>query len=302
MSIEKHSCKLQSGDSIGIVTPSSPMFPGRLEKGIQFIEKLGLKAKVGQHVHDSDRFLAGKDEDRARDLMHFFMDDDVKLIIASGGGYGSQRLLPYLDVDIIAANPKPIVGFSDTTAIQLGLYAKTGLVSYSGFVFNCLDDGDLDKMLHDTLLSCLLGKPYQINEGKLLQGGKAKGKLIAGNMDCLLHLIGTEYQPDFSNTILLIEEVRTEPYKLDNMMLHLYQSGILNQVSGLIFGVFKDCDANYFPERDGTSDDVILDWANRINVPCIKDFPYGHIDRRCVVPIGSEVTLDADATSLSCNG
>ncbi len=113
-------CLLQPGDYVGIATPSSPMFPGRLEQGIQFIEQLGLKAKVGKHVHDSDRFLAGTDKDRAADLMQFFLDDEVKIIMASGGGYGSQRLLPYLDFDVIAENQKPVVGFSDTTVLQIG--------------------------------------------------------------------------------------------------------------------------------------------------------------------------------------
>ncbi len=295
----KNSYKLQPGDYIGIVTPSSPMFPGRLENGIKFIEQLGLKAKVGKHIHDSDRFLAGTDKDRAADMMQFFLDDDVKVIMASGGGYGSQRLLPYLDFDVIAENPKPVIGFSDTTALQVGLYAKTGLISYSGFVFNCLDDGCLDEMVHDTLLSCLYKKSYQIKEGKQLHPGKVCGKLIGGNLDCMIHLIGTDFEPDFNSAILLIEEVRTEPYKLDNMLLHLHQTGVFDKISGLIFGTFEDCDAKFFPDRDGTSDDVILDWVKRINVPCIKDFPYGHIDRRCVVPIGSEVILDADKVTVS---
>src|SRR3990167_9133636 len=289
----KNSYKLQPGNYVGIVTPSSPMFSGRLEQGIKFIEQLGFKAKVGKHVHDSDRFLAGADKERADDLMQFFLDDEVKIIMASGGGYGSQRLLPYLDFDVIAENPKPVIGFSDTTALQVGLYAKTGLISFSGFIFNCLDDGNLNEMVHDTLLSCLHRKSYQINEGSLVNSGKVKAKLIAGNLDCIIHLIGTDYEPDFTNTILLIEEVRTEPYKLDNMLLQLYQTGILSKISGLIFGTFNNCDAKFSSDRDGTSDDVIMDWAKRIKVPCIKNFPYGHIDRRCVLPIGSEVVLDA---------
>lgn len=292
---------LQPGDYVGIVTPSSPMFPGRLEQGVQFIEKLGLKAKVGERVHDSDRFLAGADKDRAADLMQFFLDDEVKVIMASGGGYGSQRLLSYLDFNIIAQNQKPIVGFSDTTALQMGLYAKTGLVSYSGFIFNCLDDGDLNELVYDTLVSCLYKKSYQIKEGKRLNPGKASGKLVGGNLDCILHLIGTEFEPQFDNAILLIEEVRTEPYKLDNMLLHLYQAGVFNKISGLIFGIFESCDAKFYPDRDGTANDVILDWVKQINVPCIKDFPYGHVDRRCVVPFGSEVILDANNVVVSFN-
>src|SRR5690242_20588357 len=107
---------LKIGSTIGLVTPSSPMLPGRLEAGIAYLQNKGFKVKLGNHIHETHRFLAGSDESRAEDIMHFFADKEIKAIVATGGGYGSQRILPYLDYELIHNHPKWVTGFSDTTA------------------------------------------------------------------------------------------------------------------------------------------------------------------------------------------
>lgn len=290
---------LVKSDTIGLVSPSSPMQKGRLESGIRYLEQKGFKIKVGRHVHDADRFLAGKDADRAKDVMDFFYDPDVKAIMATGGGYGAQRILPFLDMELIRANPKWVTGFSDTTALQLGLLSKANLITCTGFVFRDLDNGPVDALIEKTLMACLFGEAYQINEGVSLIPGVVEGSLIGGNLGCLVSLIGTPYQPKFENCILFIEEVWSEPYKIDCMLSQLELAGVFKKISGLIWGQFERCDAQHFPERDGTVNDVITEWSNRIDVPCIKDFPYGHSDRRSVLPIGSRVMLNAECCVLS---
>lgn len=290
---------LSSGDTIGLVTPSSPMMPGRLEAGIAYLEEKGFKTKVGRHVHDANRFMAGIDEDRARDMMDFFLDPSVKAIMATGGGYGSQRILPLLDYDVIRKNPKWVTGFSDTTALQAGLLKRAGIVSCTGFVFRDLDNPPVDSLIAKTLMACLSGESYQIEEGVSLRSGIVKGPLVGGNLACISVLMGTPFQPDFKDSILLLEEVWSEPYKIDSMLSQLELAGVFNQISGLIFGQFERCDAQHFPDRDGTVDDIINEWSNRICVPCIKEFPYGHGDRRCVLPIGKEVVLDAEIGILT---
>lgn len=290
---------LAKGDTIGLVTPSSPMQKGRLEVGVRYLEQKGFNLKVGQHVHDADRFLAGKDADRAKDIMDFFYDPDVKAIMATGGGYGAQRILPFLDMEWIQANPKWVTGFSDTTALQLGLLSKANLITCTGFVFRDLDSDSIEPLIEKTLMACLSGEAWQINEGVSLIPGLVEGALIGGNLGCLVSLIGTPYQPKFEHCILLIEEVWSEPYKIDSMLSQLELAGVFKKISGLIWGQFERCDAQHFPERDGTADDVVTEWSARINVPCIKDFPYGHSDRRCVLPIGRKVMLNAESCVLS---
>jgi muramoyltetrapeptide carboxypeptidase len=290
---------LTKGDTIGLVTPSSPMFPGRLEAGVSYLKKKGFKVQLGLHLHDADRFMAGRDEDRAEDIMNFFRDEEVKVIMATGGGYGSQRILPYLNYDIIQANPKWITGFSDTTSLQLGLLKKAGLSSCSGFVFGDLDNGPPALSIEQSLMACLTGKSFQITEGKSVHTGTAKGPLVGGNLECLTALLGTPYQPDFNNCILFIEDAGSEPFQVDSRLSQLHLAGVFDQVSGVIFGQFARCSAKYFPERDGTIEDVIEEWSSRLKVPCIKEFPYGHIDTRYALPIGKEGRLNADKRILS---
>jgi muramoyltetrapeptide carboxypeptidase len=278
------------------------MMPGRLEAGIPYLEQKGFKVKLGKHIKNANRFLAGTDKERAQDIMDFFSDPEVKAIVATGGGYGTQRILPLLDYEIIGQHPKIVVGFSDTTGLQLGLLSKTGLISYSGFLLadTMKDDmpSQVEPLIDQTLMSCLQLMPYSITEGVTVNPGKVEGRLIGGNSDLIVALHGTPYQPDYRGCIFLVEEVRLEPYKVDAMLSHLALLGIFDQVAGVIFGKFEDCIARRFPERDGTVDDVIDEWSSRLTVPCLKNFPYGHQRRRCVLPIGQKILLDADNHSV----
>lgn len=286
--------ELLQGTTIGLITPSSPLFPGRLEASIEFFEKHGCKVKVGKHNTKSDRFLAGTDEERAEDIMNFFNDPEVDALVVTGGGAGSVRTLPLLDYEAIKKNPKPIIGFSDTTSLQLGIYSKTNLKSFTGFT--CRDVAEqksLDPLIEDGLVNCFLQNNYSISGGNTVNDGKVTAPLIGGNLMCLLFLIGTPFQPNFKNKIFFFEEVWSEPYVMDGMLSQLYLAGIFDEVAGIIIGKFKNCESKIHADRDGSSDAVINDWCKKIKAPCIKDFPYGHFDSRAVLPIGQLATLDA---------
>jgi muramoyltetrapeptide carboxypeptidase len=221
---------LKVGDTIGLVTPSSPMMAGRLELGISYLERNGYKTKVGRHVHDTNRFMAGFDEDRAQDIMDFFLDPTVKAIMATGGGYSAQRILPFLDYDVIRKNLKWVTGFSDTTSLQLGILSKAGIASCTGFIFGDLEDSPLDSLIEKTLKSCLFGEAYHIEEGIPIIPGIVSGPLIGGNLGSLMALIGTPFQPDFKESILLVEDVWAEPYKIDSMLSHFVRDKKLKQI------------------------------------------------------------------------
>ena len=290
---------LQKGDTIGLVAPSSPLRAGRIESGTRYLERLGFKVKHGVHLEQEERFLAGSDADRAQDIMSFFLDKDVHAIMATAGGYGSQRLLPLLDYDVIRKHPKVVTGFSDTTALQLALLKKTNLVSYTGFTFR---DSDLipgDPLVERTLLSCLTGQSYCITEGTSVRPGLAEGCLVGGTLSLITALMGTPYQPDFKGKILFFEQVWAEPFQVDAMLSQLHLAGVFDEVSGIIIGQFEYCVAEHNPERDGTIDDVLNEWSSRFRVPCLRNFPYGHGDRRCVLPIGGFVTLDTYQGSVT---
>lgn len=290
---------LKKDSTIGLIAPSSPLRPERLELGVAYLKKKGFHVKIGKHLLSGERFLAGKDEERAEDIMDFFRDEEVDAIMATAGGYGSQRLLPHLDYDIIRQNPKILTGFSDTTALQLGLLKKADLCTYTGFVFRDLDNDPPNHLIDETLEACLTGKSYAVTEGVSVYAGNVEGPLIGGNLSLLTALIGTPYLPKLEGCILLIEEVFAEPFMVDCMISQLHLAGIFQHISGLIFGQFELCNAIDSPKRDGTIDDVITEWAARVTVPCIKDFPYGHGERRAVLPIGQHVKLNADTCTLN---
>ena len=286
---------LQEGDMIGLVSPSSPFIPGTIECGIKLLEKNGFKVKFGNHINNSDRFLAGKDEDRAKDIMDFFKAPDIKAIIATRGGQGSQRILPLLNYDVIRAHPKRLVGFSDTTALQLGLLKNVGLVTYTGFTLTIKPN----ELVEKTLIACLFGKTYQIKDGKTVCAGIVTGPLVGGNLTLLTTLMGTPYQPNFKGSILLLEDVGIEPYNVDRMFSHLDLAGVFDQVSGVIIGQFENCIDKNASQSHCTVEDVIHEWSMRLSVPCISDFPYGHGNRNSVLPIGGTITLDADKATIT---
>ena len=294
--------KLLKGSTIGLITPSSPLFPGRLEASVSFFEGIGCKVKVGKNNTKVDRFLAGTDEERAEDSMMFFKDSEVDALVVTGGGAGSIRTLPLLDYAVIKNNLKPIIGFSDTTSLQLGIYSQTKLQSYTGFTCKDVAEQDsIDPLIEDSLVNCFLRKNYSISGGSTVNTGQVSAALVGGNLQSLCHLIGTRFQPDFKNKILFFEEVHSEPYVIDGMLSQLYLAGIFDDVAGVIIGKFKNCEAKFYPERDGTYDDVINDWCSKIKVPCIKNFPYGHFDSRAVLPIGQLATLDATNCKVTVN-
>lgn len=287
---------LNSGDTIGVMSPSSPFMPGAIDGGIRYLQEKGFKLKFGKHMNDAQRFLAGKDVERVSDFMNFIRDPEVKAIVATRGGQGSQRLLPFLDYDVIRANPKILMGFSDTTALQNGLFAKTGLISYSGYVLTIAPN----PLIEHSLMSCLKGEPYHIHEGKAVHSGVVEGILVGGNVSLLCALIGTPYQPNFEGKILLLEDVGVEPYNLDRLLSHLDLAGVFDQVAGIVMGEFDRC-VSRLP-YEGTVDDVINEWSSRFKVPCLKDFPYGHGERRCVLPIGKKIKLDVHASAVYVSG
>lgn len=285
---------LQKGDIIGLLSPSSPIREKEMAEGINLLELTGFKIKYARHIFSSERFLAGKDLDRANDLMDFFKDPEVKAIIATRGGQGSQRLLPFLDYELIKQNPKQLFGFSDTTALQLALFKKSGLVSYTGFTLSI----DLSVQVKKTLLSSLLGQEYKISKGIKIHGGLSKGPLLGGNLTLLTNLMGTPYLPSFKGCILLLEDVGVEPYNIDGMFSQLDLAGIFEDVSGVIFGKFERCKSRTSNQSDGTVEEVINDWSSKLKVPSIKNFPYGHGKQNCILPMGKEITLDADNTCI----
>ena len=278
---------LVSGDTIGIVAPASSVTKDQMQPAMRWLESFGYAVKLGKSVGARDRFLAGADADRARDLTDMFRDDSVKAILIGRGGYGSSRLLELVDWSSIAAHPKPFVGFSDTTAFQLALYAKTGMVSYTGLSLSTdVREGTPDQTLNRDLIDLLAGRRMHDVEG--LAGEDAAGKLIGGCLSLLVHLLGTPWLPRLDKRLLFLEDVGESLYRVDRMLNQLLLAGILKTVSAVLIGTFYGCEGD---AEDGTVTEVVEDFKGRCPCPVIEGLPFGHGLPRRVLPIGREAQV-----------
>jgi muramoyltetrapeptide carboxypeptidase len=306
--------RLALGDTIGIAAPASPPEkPELIDEVIDRFTAQGFKVKPGKYLRKRDGYLAGGDEERAEDINAFFADPGVRGIFALRGGYGSCRILPLLDYAAIRANPKPFVGYSDVTAMQLAILVKAGLVTFHGSnassAFRPENAGTFQRMLmvSDGRSEVAAAVPSGGSEIlfsrngannaslKTIAPGLAKGQLLGGNMTCLLRLIGTPYAPDFRDAILFLEDTGEKAYRVDGMFTHLRLAGILSQIRGLVLGQFAHAD---LAEQVRIAECLQRE-AGRIGVPCVSGAPIGHFPEQIIVPQGARAELDAGEGTLS---
>ena len=291
------SCHLEPGDTIGIVAPASPFAPGELDDGINYFRKKGFEVRLGKAVFSRRRFLAGSDKERADDLMEFFANSGVKAIFTAGGGYGSMRLLDMLDYELIRSNPKPFLGFSDTTALQLAFLTRSCLISYSGITLvRSFKDGHLDPIVETSLRKALANEPQCFENLEVCNPADFQGPLIGGCLTLVTGLLGTDYLPQVDGAVLLLEEVREQPYRVDRMFAQLRLAGVFKRISALVLGRFVDCFSR--DPSDGTIEDVIRELMDSVDIPVIKEVPYGHGHGCNILPIGGRVVFSADSRQL----
>ena len=301
--------KLQPGDVVGIVTPASQPYGEkreRYEKGIAYLREQGYEVVEGHNARAERGYLAGTDEQRAADLNDMFSNPEVKGIFCTRGGYGTLRLLDRIDYEAIRRNPKIFVGYSDITTLQLAIYQQTGLVTFSGPMVAVEMGKGIDKFTEHNLWRMItdeqpLGE-FPMPSGQQLKtyrAGQAEGRLLGGCLSLITPLLGTKYMPDFNNAILVVEDIDEDTYRLDKHFAQLRLAGVLQKLSGIVFGQFIDCE----PKGEDappflTVEEVIADYIEGLNIPVVGKMPYGHGDVKVTLPIGAQVILDADSGKL----
>ncbi len=289
---------IRPGDLIGIVSPSGSFERERLRPGLAYLRERGYRVRVGSAVYDRDRYLAGHDPARAADLNRMFADPEVRAIFATRGGFGSARVLGSLDYAAIRRYPKPLVGFSDTTALQLGIFSRTEMVSYTGVTL-CGDvsDSGMPEATETSLWNALTAGRFDAITGvEPLRGQTAEGTLMGGCLSVVASLAGTGYLPVTSGALLFLEDVNEAPYRVDRMLAQLRMAGFFDRAAGVVFGQFEGCD----PERaeEGAVDDVLRDFSNSVAAPVFCGLPYGHTAGRRVLPIGLPAVVDGNRGTL----
>ena len=298
--------RLHKGSTIGLVAPAStPSSEEKIEKGAAYLEKLGYRVKFGKHIRKIHGYLAGTDEERAADFNTMVRDKDVKAIFAIRGGYGTPRILRMIDYRSLRQNPKIIAGYSDITALQLAIFRKTGLVTFSGPMtgsdmwkdFDPYTEEHFWQLLTSTKKIGVLKNP--IDEPlNILKTGKARGRLLGGNLSLIACLMGTPFLPNMHGSILFLEDVEEAPYRVDRMLAHLLNAGVLPELAGLVFGKFTDCNPDNPSEPHFVIDHVLDEYANTIKRPVAANFQYGHIPRKLTVPIGLQALLDTKRSRI----
>ena len=306
--------RLAPGQTIGIVAPSSaPNEPERIRFAIETVESLGFKVRPGPHLYDREGYLAGADAARADDLNEMFADDSVDAIWCVRGGYGASRILPALDYSLMQRRPKALIGYSDITALHMAIHRHAGLVTFHGPVafraFTPYTRGELKRVLWTADTPARLGgpPPFEQAEGRVdwdnrvttLQPGKARGRLLGGNLCLMSHLVGTPYLPDLRGAILFLEDVEEAYYRIDRMLTQLWLSGALAGVAGMAFGKFTGCEPSAFFLQNRPLEDILAERFRALGIPTVSGLMIGHIEDQTTLPVGCLAELDADAGTLT---
>lgn len=294
--------RLCLGDTIGLISPASPENALAIKNAILFLQNKGFNVVEGKHLYDKWGYLAGSDKDRATDVMDMFENNKVDMILCVRGGYGSSRILPYIDFDVIKKHPKIFAGFSDITVFLNSFYEKCGLTTFhSPMGTSNLED---TQTLKSFMFSLMHGdKPYTIKNPlgyltKCINSGTAEGNLIGGNLSLMCNSLGTTYETNMRDKILFIEEVGEAPYRIDRMLTQLILANKLQQCAGIILGQFKDCDLPHY-ERSLTLEEVLNDRLYNLDIPIFSGFCSGHDYPKLTLPIGARVNMNADCGTIN---
>jgi muramoyltetrapeptide carboxypeptidase len=289
--------RLAAGARIALVAPAGPLRgPAELDAAIAHASALGWDAVPAPHVLAQEGYLAGSDAVRALDFNEALRDDAVDGIWCVRGGYGAMRILPALDYDALRRRPKPVLGYSDITALHAAIGVRCGLVSFHAPTAR----GALTAFSRDSLVRAVVeGRdPCGVATGALgLRSGRARGRLVGGNLALLAALAGTPYAPDYDDAILVLEDVGEATYRIDRMLRQLILSGALERVAGIAFGQFTD-GTDPIDVASRPLVDVLREAGEAAGVPTLAGIPLGHVNDQWTIPLGASAELDADEGTL----
>jgi muramoyltetrapeptide carboxypeptidase len=281
-----------------LVAPAGPLSVDRIERSELRCRDLGLEPVVFPSAAARDRYLAGSDAERARDLQAAFDDPSIDGVWALRGGYGSLRILDRLDLRRQLNDPIPFIGFSDNTTIH-SRHAALGVISFHGphpgaeFPPETRDSFEnvLFKSEKAGRLVSRAGDPAP----RTLYEGRVEAPLVGGNLAMLASLCGSPDAASAEGCILFLEDIGEPAYRIDRMLTQLDRAGLFGGVAGLAFGRFS-------PQQTGDGDpveEVLAELVQRLKVPAVLELPFGHVEHNCTLPVGGMAELDGDGATLT---
>ena len=304
--------RLRPGDTVGLVEPAGFSDDQQQVDAVQSaITAMGLRPKVGRYVASRYGYLAGSDQQRAYDLNTMFDDDEVRAIFAVRGGWGSARLLPFLDWKTIRTNPKLLIGSSDITALHLAIAARAGFPtihapnaasSWQNISWSSLHSlafaGATPTFQTQLALSGTDPLASQPSTFTTIRGGQAQGRLLGGNLSVLTALVGSPWLPKFDGAILFLEDIGEAEYRIDRMMSQLALSGILRKVAGVVFGQCTRCTSGVTSYLGFTVPQILEQYLRPLGVPAFYGANIGHVANQLSLPVGARVRIDAGVGTI----
>jgi muramoyltetrapeptide carboxypeptidase len=280
---------LPPGARVALVSPAGPLRgEGDLVRAVDNARSLGWEPVVGTHARRREAYFAGNDQERLADLNLALADDRIDAVWCLRGGYGAMRLLPHLDYDALRRRPKPIIGYSDITALHAAIGRRVGLVTFHGPTAR----EALTPFSRESLVRAVTqggDSCGSTRAARILRRGTTVGRLAGGNLALLAALCGTPYFPDLDGALLVLEDVNEATYRVDRMLTQLRLSGALAGLRGIIVGHFTDT-----PEGDDGErplDEVLAESADALEVPCVAGVPVGHVEHQWTLPLGRTAEL-----------
>ena len=287
---------LRPGATLAIAAPGGPVDPEVLEAGEALLRGAGFRTVRRDDLLARSGYLAGDDQRRADELMGWMTDPGVDGIVCARGGYGCDRIFPLLDADVARDAAKPLVGYSDITALLLWQLRRAGLVGFHGPMLD--RGGDVDPKAFACLVAQLRGEielPLVLH-GKPGAGGSAAGRLVGGSLTLVAASIGTGWEIATRGAILLLEDRAEPPYRIDRMLQQLRGAGKLDHVAGVGIGDFASCVDERYPERG--VERVLAEVLGTLGIPWVTGLPFGHLRNNVAWPLGGRATLDGDSGEL----
>ncbi len=292
---------LKRGDTIGIITCSSPepnCHKERFNKGLNVLKELGFKIVIGENAFKKRAYMAGTGRERARDINKMFEDPNINALICAGGGVSANRVIPYIDFDLIKKNPKIFMGISNPAILLNAIFSKTGLITFHGptIIWDFGGEKGLNQYTKEYLFRSLtdtnaIGRITPSSEWKVFKDGKRKGLLMGGHLTTIQSILGTVYSPDWENSIFFWEEANKEPHVIDAMLTHFKLAGVFDKISGMIIGEIVNCEEKKYPETLKI-EEIIEDICGDYDFPILYGVKLGHTVEKITIPIGVTATLE----------
>jgi muramoyltetrapeptide carboxypeptidase len=290
---------IQKGDTVGLLALACKVDFEILLPAIELMEDVwGLKVILGESLTSEYHQFAGNDTVRANDFQMMLDNPEIKAIFSARGGYGSSRLLDSIDFTAFQKQPKWVIGFSDITAVHCHIHTLNIESLHATMPKLFLQEGGEESL--ESLRKILFGEEvnYKIAPHSLNRLGAANGQIIGGNLALLVHVIGSKSDVNYQGKILFLEDINEYLYNIDRMMIQLKRSGKLQNLAGLIVGIFSDCQDNDVPFGK-TANEIIQEAVADYDFPVCYGFPVGHEVDNWAMPCGREMILLVEEYGVS---